>query len=223
MSNSVVIKSFSDGISVYLDKDLPFTQLLEEIKMKFIDSEKFFQKAKLAISFEGRKLKDTEERKIIDVITANTSMQILCIVGKDDVHNQVFLKAIKQAEKENDTDNVQFFKGNLTDHEILESERSIIILGDVYPGCAVTSSKDIIVLGGLYGEAYAGADGEPGHFVVALEMLPEKLKVQDIRYKAAKSIWPVKQKIQPKIVYLRKNKLVIETLTKDALNLIGSL
>ena len=68
MSNSVVIKSCSDGISVYLDKDLPFTQLLEEIKMKFIDSEKFFQKAKLAISFEGRKLKDTEERKIIDVI-----------------------------------------------------------------------------------------------------------------------------------------------------------
>ena len=56
MSQAVVIKSNKYGINLVLDKTMPFRELLVAIKEKFLESEKFFKDAKMAISFEGREL-----------------------------------------------------------------------------------------------------------------------------------------------------------------------
>ena len=45
------------------------------------------------------------------------------------------------------------------------------------------STKDIIVLGKLLGSAYAGGSGCGAHFIAALEMAPQKLKIGDFNYK----------------------------------------
>lgn len=219
MNHSVILKSFPNGISVYLEDNIPFSDLLDEIKFKFKESEKFFRNVKMAISFEGRILNEVEEKEIIDTISSTCGLNIICIIGKDDVKNQLYLKALKQVEKHDENHVAQFFRGNIKDNEILETDRSVIIIGDVYPGCAVTSPKDIIVLGGLYGEAYAGGNGESDHFVVALDMSPEKLKIGDIKYTPDKlPKWSIKSKVQPKIAYIRKNKIQMDAITKELLN-----
>ena len=56
MSQAVVIKSNKYGINLVLDKTMPFRELLVAIKEKFLESEKVFKDAKMAISFEGREL-----------------------------------------------------------------------------------------------------------------------------------------------------------------------
>ena len=58
-----------------------------------------------------------------------------------------------------------------------------MVLGSVYPGSAVISAGNIIILGGLYGEAYAGESGREDCYIVALEMEPERLKIGDFKYK----------------------------------------
>ena len=68
MKNPVIIKSFPNGLSLYLDETLPFEMLLEEIAVKFKESAQFFKDAHMGISFEGRKLTEEEERIILDVI-----------------------------------------------------------------------------------------------------------------------------------------------------------
>ena len=55
-SQPVVIKSSKNGINLVLDDKMPYEELLEEIKKKFIDSGNFFKNAHIAISFEGRTL-----------------------------------------------------------------------------------------------------------------------------------------------------------------------
>lgn len=42
MKNAVIIKSFPNGLSIFLDSELPFSQLLEEIAVKFSESANFF-------------------------------------------------------------------------------------------------------------------------------------------------------------------------------------
>ena len=50
-------------------------------------------------------------------------------------------------------------------------------------------------------------------------MSPERIKVGDFKYKPKdKSKWPIKPKIQPKMAYVRDEKIVIEPLTKDLLS-----
>ena len=98
MKNTVIIKSFQNGISVYLNEDIPFPELLEEVIFKFRESRNFFKNAKMAISLEGRSLSDEEERIILNAICDNSDLHIVCLVGKDEEKNQNYLKAIQQLE-----------------------------------------------------------------------------------------------------------------------------
>lgn len=224
MKNAVMIKSFPNGISVYMEDDIPFEDLLIEIREKFTEASNFFKDAKMAISFDGRALNEAEEKKILDIIAQTTQISIICIVGKNEVKNQIYLKALKQIEKKDDKNFAQIHKGTLKDHEVLESEKTLVILGDVYPECAVSSSRDIIILGGLYGEAYAGTPEDEDHFVLALEMQPEKMRIGDSDYRPDKPAkWGIKPKIMPKIAYVKKGRVVTEPVTKELLSEIAEL
>lgn len=222
MKNPVIIKSFQNGLSIFLDDEIPFSKLLEEIAFKFRESAHFFKDASMVVSFEGRELSDQEERNIINTISANSDLNVVCIMGKNEETNKNFVKALqKLSYHQQAMENVgQFYKGTLKDSQVLETENSVIVLGDVYPGASIISNKDIIVLGGLYGQAYAGGNGDEGHFVVALEMSPEKLKIGDFKYKTSEkqSKWSIKPKVQPKIAYVKDQRVIIEPITKELLN-----
>lgn len=215
----MLIKSFPNGISLHLDKEEPFEQVLDEIAVKFSEARNFFGRASMALSIEDRKLSAAEEIQILDVIRNNSDLNIVCIVGKDEETNKNFIKALAHTEKKLAEEGGQFVKGSLKNKEVFETESSVIILGDVYPGCAVISAKNIIILGGLYGEAYAGGNGQPDAFVAALEMEPERIKIGDFKYKPTgkQPKWGIHAKVQPKIAYVKNKKIFFETLTKDLL------
>ena len=217
MKNPVIIKSFQNGLSIYLDEEMPFAELLEEIAFKFKESAHFFKDASMVLSFEGRQLSEIE-----DTITVNSSLNVVCIMGKNEETNKNFVKALqKLSDHQQAMENAgQFYKGTLKDGQSLETENSVIVLGDVYPGASIISNKDIVILGGLYGQAYAGGGGTEGHFVVALEMSPEKLKIGDFKYKTSEKQgkWSIKPKIQPKIAYVVDGRVIMEPITKELLN-----
>ena len=54
LKNSVVIKSFPNGIVLHLDPEMPFEALLLDIADKFRESSSFFKDAKMALSIKGR-------------------------------------------------------------------------------------------------------------------------------------------------------------------------
>ena len=221
MKDAVLIKSFTNGIALHLDKDTPFDKLLEEIGYKFSEARNFFGHASMALSIEERRVSGAEEIMILEAIRQNSDLNIICIVGKDEATNKNFIKALAHVEKKlSGGDDGQFFKGSLKNKEVLETENSIIVLGDVYPGSAVISAKNIIILGGLYGEAYAGGNGQDGAFIAALEMEPERIKIGDFKYRPTtkQSKWGIRPKVQPKIAYVKNNKITFEPLTKDVLS-----
>jgi septum site-determining protein MinC len=223
LKNSVIIKSFPNGIVLYLDSELPFDKLLLDIEDKFRESSSFFKDARMALSLKGRTLSEAEEVMILNTIQESSQLQIICLVGEDDETNHHFVKALGQADFSGDlspNSEGQFYRGTLKNGEVLETEASIVILGDVYPGSAIISARNIIVLGGLYGEAYAGGNGSSEHYVAALEMSPERLKIGDFKYKSKEktSRWSIKPKVQPKIAYVKDKRVVIDSLTKDLLS-----
>lgn len=223
MKSSVVIKSFPNGIVLHLDPEMSFDTLILDVAEKFRESSSFFKDAKMALSIKGRILTDQQEQQILDAISENSKLRIICLVGEDDATNQNFVKALQQTDISSESglgSEGQFYRGTLKNGQILETESSIVILGDVYPGSAIISAKDIIVLGGLFGEAYAGGNGNKNHYVAALEMAPEKLKIGDFKYKAKEKIskWSIKPKIQPKIAYVKDKKVIMDSLTKELLS-----
>lgn len=216
-----MIKSFPKGISLFLNEESSFEEILGELASKFSGAKSFFGTACMALSIDGREVSSAEEIAILDTIHQNSNLSIACIVGRDETANRNFIKALAHMEKKlSGGEDGQFFKGTLKNNEVIETENSIIVLGDVNPGSAIISARNIIVLGGLYGEAYAGGNGREGAFVAALEMEPERIKIGDFKYKAGtkQSKWSIRQKVQPKIAYVKNDKIIFDSFTKDLLS-----
>lgn len=218
MKNSVILKSFSSGISVIMDSTLEFEQLLQDIGQKFKEADGFFKDASFAISLEGRTLTDEEERQVLDAITSNSRIHILCLMGKDEKKNIKFVGIKENLTFQKDENCGQFYRGSIKNGDSIETEHSIVILGDVAKGSSVYSAKDIVILGTLSGEAYAGATGNSHHFVVALQMEPESLKIGDYQYTAPKkSRFGFHEKPVPKIAYTTNGSIVVEPITNELL------
>ena len=220
MKDAVLIKSFPNGITLLMREDVSMEEILQELTVKFTEARNFFGNSTMALSMEGRKVTEAEEILILDTIRVNSNVRIACIVGHDDDTNKNFIKALQHMDKKlSGTEGGQFYKGTLKNREVIETENSIVVLGDVYPGSAVFSAGNIIILGGLYGEAYAGGDGREDAYIVALEMEPERLKIGDFKYKtnAKQSKWGIHPKVQPKIAHLKNGKIVFDSLTKELL------
>lgn len=221
MKDNIIIKNFPNGITLHLNPEISFELLIQELSSKFSQSRQFFRNARVALALDGRQLSDDEERQIITAIHDNSDLEIICIVGKNEETDHNFVKAIQKVDVQH-TDNFgHFYRGTLKNNQKIEMESSIVILGDVYPGSTVTASKDIIILGALYGEAYAGVGSEESHYIAALEMSPEKLKIGDFRYKPKdKHRWGIKPKVQPKIAYVKDKHIVMEPITKELLEFL---
>lgn len=218
MKNLVMIKSFPNGLSVVLDANAPFQEILSETSAKFLSSAKFFGDAKMIISFEGRELTVEEEKKLVDAICDHSDLTVLCVVGKDEEKNQEYLKAASKFTQSGDHTDGQFYKGTIRAGQVLETESSVIILGDINPGAQVISSGNIVILGTLYGDAHAGAGGNSSCFIVALDMKPSNITIGE--YNTAdpvrNSIWKNRQ--APKIAFVEDEMIKTEAITTALLN-----
>ena len=144
MKNTVILKSYKDGIAIYLDDTLEFEQLCLDLAQKFRDSARFFGDMQVAVSFEGRTLTQEEENILVDTITSSSRLQVLCVIGKDAGLQNHFSNAAEAAryftQKSASGDDGQFYRGSLKDGQILETEGSIVILGSVEEGCSIIST-----------------------------------------------------------------------------------
>lgn len=224
MSNAVVIKGTTYGFSVYIDEQAEFRAVTEEIKEKFKESAKFFGNAKMAISFEGKQLTDEEQREVLDVIAQYSDVHIVCIIEKNSETEELHRRSLEDRLQEMDSSNGQFYKGNLRSGQVLDTETSIIIVGDVNQGATVTSKGNIIVLGALYGNVYAGAGGNENAFVLALELDPVQIRIADTIARApdkvGKKLWKrEKEKTkEPKIAFRSGENIFIEPVSRTVLN-----
>ncbi len=218
----MILKSFPNGILIILDGTISFQELLADIAAKFREADGFFKDASVAISIEGRELTEEQEREILDAITQNSRLKILCLMGRDEEKNLKFLGVQNKLNFQNDENSGQFYRGTLKDGASIETEHSIIILGDVCEGSCVYSNKDIVVLGTLTGDVYAGAGGNSNHFVVALNMLPGVLQIGDYVYNSQPQKTPrwgfKKPQTVPKIAYTHNGEVQIESITKELLD-----
>lgn len=167
-------------MDIQLDRDAPFKEILEALAKKFSDSSKFFKGARMAVSFSGRILDRVEESQILSVIRETTDIEVVCIIEKNEKAELMYKSVVEQTLSNIQKKEGQFYRGTLRRRQILESESSIVILGDVEPGARVIAKGNIVIVGALYGSVHAGAAGDDSAFIVALSMQPKQLMIGSI-------------------------------------------
>ena len=180
MRNAVVIKSSKAGMTVILDPDLPFGELLEAIGKKFRESARFWGSVQMTLTLEGRELTAAQEFAIVDTITKNSQIEVLCLLDTDAERIERCEKALNDKLMELNSQTGQFYRGTLKRGDCLESEASIVIIGNVDHGARVTAKGNVIVLGELKGTVTAGVSGNPQAVVMALDMAPLQIRIGDL-------------------------------------------
>ena len=97
LDNSVIIKGSNSGITVFLDSEMAFEDLLESVSEKFKSASKFFNNANMAISFDGRDLSAEEEKRILNVISDVSELNIVCVLDENNNMKEIYEDAVKKA------------------------------------------------------------------------------------------------------------------------------
>ena len=113
----------------------------------------------------------------------------------------------------------QFYKGNLRSGDVLETETSIVVIGDVERGARVLAKGNIIILGALRGAALAGAAGNINAVIVAFEMAPSQIKISDLSYPKAEKGKSLGR--GPMMILVENGRICAEPIKKSFLNALN--
>lgn len=218
--SAVTIKSNPYGLILNLDPELPFEELCQAVAEKFRTSGNFFKNAKLALTFRGRVLTHEQESRLIEAIVQNSRIEIICVIDEDKDTEEYYRKAVTHTLERRSDEEGQFYRGTLRSGQVLESEVSLIVIGDVNPGAQVISKGNIVVLGCCMGNIYAGASGNRNCFAAALTMKPMQVKIADKMARSAivKKTDSGEYPIEPKIVYIKDDHLQIKSISNETLS-----
>ena len=218
--SAVIIKSNPYGLILNLDPELTFDELREAVADKFKKSAGFFKNATLALTFRGRVLTKEQELQLLEAVVQNSGIHVICIVDENKETAEYYKKAVTHAMEKQKEEDGQFYRGTLRSGQTLETESSIVIIGDVNPGAQVISRGNIVVLGCCMGNIYAGASGNAGCFAAALTMKPMQVRIADKLARSAivKKTDSGEYPIDPKIIFIKDGHLQIKPISGDTLS-----
>ncbi|MCI8411479.1 MAG: septum site-determining protein MinC [Clostridia bacterium] len=163
MRNCVSVNLKKDEIVIKLSEVAEQEEIIESLKKKLPELKKLYKDEKTPIKITGKVLKNKEIDQIQEMIKGKIDVEI-----EFDMPKTLGLHSIKKTFERNIAiSEAKFHRGSLRSGQKIETEGSIVIIGDVNSGAEVIASDNIIVLGSLRGLAHAGAKGNKQAIIAA--------------------------------------------------------
>ena len=155
MKNCVSINLRKNEIVIKINDDAEQKEIVDNLKKKLSELKKMYKNEKTPIKVTGKILKNKEIDEIQELIKSNIDVEI-----DFDMPKSLGLSSITRTfNKEIAVSETKFHRGSLRSGQKMETEGSLVILGDVNSGAEEIASDNIVVLGALRGLAHAGAKG----------------------------------------------------------------
>lgn len=225
MSNQVIIKGKNDRLVIALNPKADFLELCDILKTKILEAKNFIGNSRMAIEFSGRKLTSEQEDILIGILTENSNIVISYIFT--DKNEKVEKKNKEKKSKDQvmalsklnplmEEGKTHFYRGTLRSGAKIESDGSVVVIGDVNPSSIIKARGNVIVLGRLNGTVYAGLNGDDKAFVTAIYFNPIQLTIgmktkTDIQKEILDSS-RVNKKDKFRIARIKKQEIVVEEL-----------
>ena len=155
MKSILLVSMKKNEIIIKINEEAEYDKILETLDKKMAVLKKLYKEAKNPIRVTGRFLKEKEMEELKGIVRKELNVEIFF----DNV-NELGLHGIKKTYEQNvEISETYFYKGGVRSGQKLETEGSIVILGDVNSGAEIIAGENIVVLGTLRGLAHAGAKG----------------------------------------------------------------
>ena len=174
--NCVSINLRKNEIILKLNDDADQVEIVESLEKKLPELKKLYKNETTPITVTGKILKNKEIDEIQELIRNTINVEVDFDMPKGlGLHNikKTFEKKIAVSE-------TKFHRGSLRSGQRIESEGSLVIIGDVNSGAEVIASDNIIILGALRGLAHAGAKGNMQAIIAAGSVDTVQIRIANI-------------------------------------------
>lgn len=203
MRNCVSINLKKDEILIKLNDDASQNEIVHVLRKKLPELKRLYKDEKTPITVTGKVLKNREIDEIQNLIKSKIDVEI-----DFDMPKGLGLHNIKKTfEKEIAISESKFHRGSLRSGQKIESEGSLIIIGDVNSGAEVIASDNIIVVGALRGLAHAGAKGNKQAIIAAGLVDTVQIRIANIVKEIDRDEEPIHKQAY---VSIDNNQIIIE-------------
>ena len=203
MRNCVSINLKKNEILIKISEAAEQKDIVENLKKKLPELKKLYQDEKTPITVTGKILKNKE----IDEIQALIKEKIDVVI-EFDTPKTLGLHSIKRTfNKQTEISETKYYRGALRSGQKMESEGSLVILGDVNSGAEVIAAENIIILGALRGLAHAGAKGNKQAIIAAGLVDTVQIRIANIVKEIDRDEEPMHKQ---SCIYVENDEIIIE-------------
>lgn len=201
--NCISINLRKNEIIIKIAEDAEQREIIYDLRKKLPELKKLYKDEKTPIKVTGKVMKNKEIDEIQNLIKGQIDVEI-----DFDMPKTLGLSGIKKAfDREIATSETKFHKGSLRSGQRLETEGSMVVIGDVNSGAEVVASDNIIVLGNLRGLAHAGAKGNKQAIIAAGLLDTVQIRISNIVREIDRDEEPMHKQAY---VYVQDSQIVIE-------------
>lgn len=201
--NCVSINLRKNEIVIKIAEEAEQRDILYSLRKKLPELKKLYKDEKTPIRVTGKVMKNREIDEIQKMIKAQIDVEV-----EFDMPKSLGLSSIKRAfDQEIAISETKFHRGSLRSGQKLETEGSIVIIGDVNSGAEVIASDNIVVLGNLRGLAHAGAKGNKKAIISAGLIDTVQIRISNIVREIDRDEEPLHKQAY---VYVDEDKIIIE-------------
>ena len=203
MKNCVSINLRKNEIVIKISDEAEQKDIMDNLRKKLPELKKMYKNEKTPIMVTGKILKNKEIDEIQELIKHNIDVEI-----DFDMPKSLGLSSITRTfNKEIAISETKFHRGSLRSGQKMETEGSIVILGDVNSGAEVMASDNIVVLGALRGLAHAGAKGNKQAIISAGSLDTVQIRIANVIKEIDRDEEPLHKQAYVSII---DNEIVIE-------------
>lgn len=185
MANLIAIKGNKDGLRLQLDELADWGSVLAALREQIGQGAHFFQGARLIVDVGERPLADEQLSSLLDVMrqhgiepealasTARESRNAARAAG-------VAARPLSRSPDSEERSEAAFVWRTVRSGQVVRHHGHLTILGDVNAGGEIIAGGNVIVWGRLRGIVHAGALGDRGAVICALDLDATQLRIADL-------------------------------------------
>jgi septum site-determining protein MinC len=228
VQDGITIKGGREGLMITLGLGA-WHNTLAALEERIAATPEFFKGARVVLNVGSRVLLEVDARAVRDML-AQYDVVLWGLIGEDDETKHMAdvmglnaelprpeprprsveptIAGPIESPSIDDPDAGLLTRRTLRSGQQLRHPGSIALIGDVNPGAEIVAGGDIIVWGKLRGTVHAGAMGDEGAQVCALDMQPTQLRIAQ---HIARSPEDRRRKPSPEVARVRKGQIVVES------------
>jgi len=185
MSNLIAIKGSKDGLRLQLDEAADWPVVLEALRGQFGQGANFFHGAQIIVDIGERALSEDQLTTLLSLMkqhgvrpeslasTARESRNAARAAG-------LAARPLTRSAESDERAEAGFISRTIRSGQVVRHHGHVTVLGDVNAGAEIVAGGNVIVWGRLRGTVHAGALGDRGAIIGALELAPTQLRIADL-------------------------------------------